>query len=367
MTDHPSRRGLLAGAVAAPFIARAAMAQQPAAAPAQPAPQAPTGPQVAPPAAPLKAPYPVVGSIERLDPALDALLDAGSPVEKVLDGYVWCEGPVWVGGADGMLLTSDPRANLIMAFSPSAGGSVWAKPSGYREPSGKDWDPTLREPGTNGLILARGGLVCCDSGTRAIVRYDLKTKARTILADRYQGKRFNSPNDATLHPDGSIYFTDPPYGLWGVADSPLREMTYTGVFRLAPDNTVTLVDDSVSPNGIGLTPDGKRLITTDRAGWQQWDLDAQGRASNKRIFIGRDAVQGGDGFKIDAAGNLWASSRDGISIFTPEGKRIGIIKADQVISNCEIGADGYLYMSSNVRLIRVKLKPGARKLLRSNI
>jgi len=367
MTDHPSRRGLLAGAVAAPFIARAAMAQQPAAAPAQPAQQPPTGPQVAPPAAPLKPPYPVVGSIERLDPALDALIDINSPVEKVLDGYVWCEGPVWVGGANGMLLTSDVRANQIFSWSPTAGGSVWVKPSGYKGPNGEEWAPVFREPGTNGLMLGRGGVVACDCGTRAIVRYDIRTKAKTILADRYQGKRFNSPNDLTLHPDGSIYFTDPPYGLWGVADSPLREMTYTGVFRLAPDNSVTLVADDVFPNGIGLTPDGKRLITTDRAGWQQWDLDAQGKASNKRIFIGRDAVQGGDGFKIDAAGNVWASSRDGISVFNPAGKRIGIIKADQVISNCEIGADGYLYMSSNVRLIRVKLKPAVKKLLRSNI
>jgi gluconolactonase len=364
--SNTSRRTLLAGVVAAPFIARGAMAQ-PAAAPPAP-PQPPTGPQTAPPAAPLSPPYPVVGKIERLDPALDALIDVNAPVEKVLDGFVWSEGPVWVGGADGMLLASDVRANQIFSWSPRTGGAVWMKPSGYREADGRDWSPTLREPGTNGLILARGGIVACDCGTRAIVRYDIQTKARTILADRFEGKRFNSPNDAVLHPDGSIYFTDPPYGLFGTTESPLREMDYTGIFRLAPDNSVTLVDRTTFPNGIGLTPDGTKLIATDRTGWIMWDLDGRGQASNKRLFIGRDTgILGGDGFKIDTAGNMWASGRDGISIFTPQGKRIGVISADQVISNCELGADGYLYMSSNVRIIRVKVKPAARKLLRANI
>ena len=363
-----SRRAVLAGAIAAPFVVREALAQQPAAAPAPPPPQPPTGPQVAPPAAPLSPPYPIVGKIQRHDPALDALIDVNSPVEKVLDGFVWCEGPVWVGGANGMILASDVRANQILSWSPRTGGAVWVKPSGYRQADGTDWSPTLREPGTNGLLLARGGVVGCDSGTRAVVRFDIRTKARTILADSFEGKRLNRPNDLTLHPDGSIYFTDPPYGLFGTTESPLREMDYTGIFRLAPDNSLTLVDRTVLPNGIGLTPDGTRLIATDRAGWTMWDLDRQGRASNKRLFVGRETgIQGGDGFKIDAAGNMWASSRDGISIFTPQGKRIGIISADQVISNCELGADGYLYMSSNVRLIRVKVKPAARKLLRRNI
>ena len=367
MPITPSRRTLLVGAVAAPLMVRDAMAQQPAAAPAPAAQSPPDGPQLAAPRTALSPPYPVVGKVQRLDPALDALIDADAPVEKVLDGFVWSEGPVWVGGADGMLLVSDTRANQISSWSARRGGAIWLKPAGYRAPDGREWTPEMREPGSNGLILARGGVVGADTGSRAIVRYDLRTKARTVLADRFEGRRFNSPNDLALHPDGSIYFTDPFFGLFGGAASPLRELDYTGVFRLAPDNTVTLVDRTVFPNGIGVTPDGTRLITTDTAGWTMWDLDRQGRAGAKRLFVGRDTgIMGGDGLRIDAAGNLWASSRDGLSILNTEGKRIGLITTDQSISNCEFGADGYLYMSSNVRLIRVKVKPGARKLVFRN-
>jgi gluconolactonase len=306
--------------------------------------------------------YPVVGGVRRLDPALDALIDADAPVEKILDGIIWSEGPCWVGGADGYLLFSDVRGNAIHRWSERDGLSRWVSPSGYD--GGQH--PAFREPGTNGLILARGGLVAADCGNRAVVRFDLETKAKTFLATHYQGRRFNSPNDLVLAEDGSIYFTDPPYGLEGVHDSPLREMDYTGVFRLAPDNSVTLIDDGVMPNGIGLSPDGRRLFATDRAGWVSWALDDQGRPGPREIHIDRQqsGVQGGDGFKFDRQGYLWASSRDGVSIF--EGARcIGIITSDDVISNCEIGADGHLYMSSNHAIVRIGVR--AEKLLRSRI
>jgi gluconolactonase len=354
MTTDLSRRALIRAGIAASAVAGAG--------------QALAQPQLPAPSVPLKPPYPVVGRVERYDPALDALIDVEATVEKVLDGFVWSEGPVWVGGADGYLLLSDVRYNQIVRWSNRTGGSTWRRPGGYEGPGKRGWDPGLAEPGTNGLTLARGGLVAADSGTRCLLRYDLKTKARTILADKFEGKRFNSPNDVTLSPSGMIYFTDPPYGLKDGLRSPLRELDFTGVFRLAPDNTVTLVDRTLSPNGIGVSPDGSKLYCTDRAGWWMWDLDRQGNATNKRLFVDRSGgIQGGDGFRIDADGNMWASSRDGVSIFTPQGKRIGIIRADDVISNCEIAADGHLYMSSNKRLIRVKLKPGARKLLLANV
>lgn len=297
-------------------------------------------------------PQPGFGRIERLDPALDALIDASSPVEKVLDNFTWSEGPVWVGGADGYLLVSDPRANVIRSWSARAGAGEWSRPSGY----GGGETPTLAEPGTNGLILGRGGLLGADSGNRCVVRIDLKTKARTVLASRFEGKRLNSPNDLVLARDGAIYFTDPPFGLRGGNGSPARELDFTGVYRLAPDGELTVIDRTVFPNGVGLSPDGKTLYATDRTGWVAWPLDAAGRPGPRRQFVGREVAMGGDGFKVDANGNLWASSRDGISIFNPSGKRLGIIRSDQVISNCVIGADGYLYMSSNVRVLRVKVK-----------
>lgn len=309
------------------------------------------------------ASYPVVGKVERLDPALDALIDVEAPVEQVLDGFTWSEGPVWVGGKDGFLLVSDVPANKILRWSPAhngknGGGAVWLTPSGYAGPE----TGSLREAGSNGLILARGGLVIGDSGNRCVSRIDLKTQKKTVLASSFEGKRLNSPNDLVLARDGAIYFTDPPWGLKGDWGSPYRQTDYSGVYRLGTDNVVTMIDKTIEPNGIGLSPDGRTLYATDRkSGWVAWDLDPRGAPTARRQFVDRAAsgIDGGDGLKVDRGGNLWASSKDGISIFTPAGKRIGIIRADDVISNCELAADGHLYMSSNHRVIRVKVK--ARK------
>lgn len=305
-----------------------------------------------------EAGFPVVGGVRRLAPALDALIDPDAVVEKVLDGLIWSEGPCWVGGADGYLLVSDVRGNAIHRWSSAEGGSIWRSPSGYE--GGED--PGLREPGTNGLILARGGVVVADCGNRSVARIDLRTREKIPLCTHYEGRRFNSPNDLVLAADGSIYFTDPPYGLEGGHDSPRREMSFTGVFRLAPDNSVTLIDDGVMPNGIGLSPDGRTLFATDRVGWVAWDLDEAGRPGPRRTHIDRQVsgVQGGDGFKFDDQGFLWASSRDGLSIFQGD-QRLGVITSDAVISNCELAADGHLYMSSNHAVVRVRTK--ARKLM----
>lgn len=330
MTRRTAAASIFAGLAGAPVLAKAAMQS-----------------------------YPVVGKVERLDPALDALIDADAMVEEVLGGFTWSEGPVWVGGRGGFLLVSDVPENRIWRWSPLRGGELWLTPSGYAGP------PTisLREAGSNGLILARGGLVIGDSGNRCVSRIDLKTKTKTVLASSFEGKRLNSPNDLVLARDGAIYFSDPPWGLKGDWSSPYRETDYSGVYRLAPDNTLTLIDKTVEPNGIGLSPDGRTLYATDRkSGWVAWDLDAQGRPTARRQFVDGAAtgVGGGDGLKVDRAGNVWASSKDGISIFTPAGQRIGVIRADDVISNCELGADGYLYMTSNHRVVRIKVK--ARKL-----
>ena len=361
-----SRRSLIIAGTAA--IASRALGQ-PIPGPAQGAPSGPppmrppvTGPQVAPPADPLFPPFPVVGSIEQFDPSFAELIDVSTPVEKILGGFVWVEGPVWIGGSDGYLLCSDTRANKIVKWQmPQTGaaqpaGETWLEPAGYKGPNGETWAPNLQEPGTNGMIRARGGLMVADQGNRSIALIDLGTRAKTHLATHFDGKRFNSPNDMVLHPNGMVYFTDPPFGLNNVFNSPDREMDYTGVFRLNPDNTVTLIDRTLRPNGIGLSPDGSKLFCTDASGWVVFDIDARGDASNRRVFVARDVMAGGDGFKIDARGNMWASSSEGLTIFSPEGRRLGAIHADERISNCEFGADGYVYMSSTTRLIRAKVK-----------
>jgi gluconolactonase len=346
-----SRRAMLAGTALA--ASSAAWAQAPAATP----------PQEAPPGAPgggARGRGPAFPpSIERFDPALDALLDVNAPIEHIATGaFQWCEGPVWIGGADGYLLASDPRANAILQWSPGGGLQTWLKPSGYQ---GAPDPQSFQEPGTNGLLVGRGGLVAADQGNRAVVAIDIASKRRTVLCDHFEGKRFNSPNDLVLSPaTGMIYFTEPPFGMRGIIQSPLREMDYTGVFRLAPDNSVTLIGKYNMPNGIGLSPDGRTLYTSDRVlGWLAHTLDAQGNALSQRVFIdlkAENVMPRGDGMKIDAAGNMWTSGDSGIGIFNPQGHRIGRIRISGSAPNCAFGADGHLYIANGNGLLRMPCK-----------
>lgn len=305
-----------------------------------------------------RAPYPVFGQVERLDPALDALIARDAVVEEIANGFTWIEGPTWVGGPRGFLLASDVRGNRIQRWTERDGATVWLDPSGFE---GKSL--ALAEAGTNGLFYTRRRLLVADSGNRYLGQIDFKTRRKKAIVDRFEGKRFNSPNDLCISPTtGSIYFTDPPYGLKGQSDSPVREMDYTGVFRLARDGKLSLVGKFDFPNGIGISPDGRTLYHTDRTlGWVAHTLDREGNSLSFRPFIERGVVAGGDGLKIDASGNMWTSSNQGVNIVTPLGKRLGVIHGNDIISNCEFGADGYLYMSTNHRLTRIKVK--ARKLL----
>ena len=206
-------------------------------------------------------------------------------------------------------------------------------------------------------------MLIADSGNRCISQIDIPTKTRSVIVDRFEGKRLNSPNDLCVSPiDGSIFFTDPAYGLTGTDKSPDRELDFTGVFRIAPDNSITLIGKYNAPNGIGVSPDGRRLYHTDRdIGWVVHELDAQGRSTSSRAFIDRTEqgfkATSGDGFKVDQAGNVWLSG-DGISIVNPQGKRIGVIRISGPAANCELGADGYLYIAANKHLMRVKVKAG---------
>jgi gluconolactonase len=304
--------------------------------------------------------------VERFDPAFDALIEPGAKVERISEGFQWCEGPVWIGGANGYLLASDPRLNKIFQWTQAGGLTTWLDPSGLQTPV----DPAVyREAGTNGLMLARGGLMAADQGNRAIVRIDIATKARTVIVDRFEGKRFNSPNDMCISPTTkAIYFTDPPYGLTNVQTSPLREMDYTGVFKLASDNTVTLIGRYQMPNGVGISPDGRTLYHTDgQMGWIAHTLDAQGNSISQRSFIDRVAQNftnpraSGDGLKVDAAGNLWISGDNGIGVFNPAGQRLGRIRIQGSAPNCEFGADGNLYIAGGNGIYRVPAK--AKKLI----
>ena len=313
--------------------------------------------------------YPAIGTVHRDDPALDALIAPGARIERLAEGLRWAEGPVWVREGRHLLL-SDVPANKIYRWSEADGFGVWMDPSGHDgSVPGK-----FREPGTNGLIReAAGTILAADHGSRAVVRIDLETKRKTILASRYQGKRFNSPNDLVLASDGTVYFTDPPYGLEGMDASPDKEQPVNGVYRLHRDGRVDLVVSDLSfPNGVILSPDEKRLYVAvsdpKRAVVMVYDRAADGSLSRGRVFADMTALAASglpglpDGMAVDTAGNLFTTGPGGVHVFNPAGKRLGRIDTGVPIANCAFGEDGRtLFLASNNWLARVRTRTlGAR-------
>jgi len=306
-----------------------------------------------------------VGGIERFSPRLDALVDPAAPIERLGEGYRWSEGPVWVRRGN-YLLFSDVPANRMYRWAPAGGVSVFLEPSGLEGPV----PATLREAGSNGLIPGPGNtILMADSGSRAIARLDLATRRKTFLATTYRGRRFNSPNDLVLARNGAIYFTDPPYGLAGINDSPLKEQPVNGVYRLDPNGRVTLIDGELSfPNGIILSPDGRTLYVANsdprRAIWMAYRLDARGNVASRRVLadvtaeVARERPGLPDGMAIDARGNLFATAPGGILVMAPDGTRLGRIATGQPIANCTFGgADGRtLFMTSNNMIARVRTR-----------
>jgi gluconolactonase len=304
--------------------------------------------------------------IERLDPALDRLIDPDAKIEVLAEGYDWSEGPVWVKDG-GYLLFSDVPTNIIHRWKEGEGAREWLKPSGYT--SGP---PRGGEIGSNGLTLdAEGRLVICQHGDRRVARMDapLGAPAPTFvtLADRYQNARFNSPNDLVFRRNGDLYFTDPAYGMEKQWDDPKREMPYAGVFRRDRDGQVTLLTkDMTRPNGLAFSPDERRLYVAQSdataAIWRVFDMKPDGAFGGNRVLFDATSMTKSrrglpDGLKIDTEGNLWASGPGGILVISPEGKHLGTILTGQATSNCAFGDDGRtLYMTADMYLMRVRLK-----------
>ncbi|HWT53111.1 MAG TPA: SMP-30/gluconolactonase/LRE family protein [Caulobacter sp.] len=315
-----------------------------------------------------QASYPKIGRIRRLSPELDAIIAPDAVIEQLADRITWAEGPTWVRKG-GYLLFSDVPGNVMHRWSAKDGKTDFLKPSGYDGPPTK----IFREAGTNGAIIGLSGdLLACDCGNRGVARIDLATKKKTILASRYKGKAFNSPNDLVEVRDGplkgSLYFTDPPYGLEGLDASPAKELPFNGVYLLRPNGEVALVDDKLSfPNGIGLSPDGKRLYVSisdpKRLVIMAYDLGADGLPTASKVFFDASdlAAAGGvghtDGMKIDARGRLFATGPGGVLILTPEAKLLGVIETGGPVANCAFGEDGKtLFLTSNHIVARVRTK-----------
>lgn len=308
--------------------------------------------------------YPSVGRIHSEAGALDRLIAPGTAIEKLADGFQWSEGPVWIADS-GFLLLSDVPANRMYRWSEGEGLSVFLEPSGY---AGTE-KGIFREPGSNGLVRGEGNtILLADHGNRAVARLDLGTRAKTFLATHFEGKRFNSPNDLVRAADGSIYFTDPPYGLDGLDKSPHKELAFNGVYRLLPTGEVELIDDRLTfPNGVVLSPDERTLYVAvsdpDRAQIHAYSLDERGRPTGRRLFadmteLARSGLPGlPDGMAVDAEGNLYATGPGGVHVFSPEGVRLGRMDTGTAVANCAFGEDGKtLFLASNDFLARVRTK-----------
>lgn len=304
---------------------------------------------------------PTVGSIERLDPRFDALVPKDAVIEVLASGFVWAEGPVWLAQEKALLFSDIPR-NRVMRWHAGEGLSVFLEPAGFTGPTAYG-----KERGSNGLTLDRqGNLISCEHGDRRVSRLTPRGGKRTI-ADAYKGRRFNSPNDCVVHSSGAIYFTDPPYGLpegWG---DDRRELDFCGIYRVTPDGTVTLLCDTMTrPNGIGFSPDEKKLYVAqsdpDAPLWQVFNVEADGTLDEGRTFFSAAGLQRQrrkglpDGLKVDVQGNVFATGPGGVLVLAPDGTHLGTILTGQATANCAFGEDGRtLFVTADSLLCRVRL------------
>jgi gluconolactonase len=303
-----------------------------------------------------------IGQIVSLDPAFDDLIAKGTNIEILADSFAWSEGPVWV--KDGKyLLFSDIPNNTIFKWKEGEGISVFLKPSGYTGIL-----PYSKEPGSNGLIInKKGELVACEHGDRRISAMPFATGGKRTLADNYQGKRLNSPNDIIQKSNGDYYFTDPAYGLPGGEKSAIRESKIMGVYRISANGTVTLLIDNLLPNGLAFSPDEKILYVGQSNGDQPiimaYPVKADGTLGTGKIFfdgtsMNKQGLKGApDGMKVDGKGNIFTTGPGGIVVISPAGKILGRIETTQPTANCAWGDDGSsLYITANMFLCRIKTK-----------
>jgi gluconolactonase len=307
----------------------------------------------------------IIGTVDRKDPRLDDLLDYREFLIKVADKHDWCEGPVWVKDEGGYLLFSDIPRNSIYKLTLDHQESLFMKPSGYT-----GTETNLVEPGSNGLLLDPDGrLVMMEHGDRRVSRLEKDGKTKTTLADRWEGKRLNSPNDGVFKSNGDLYFTDPPYGRMvqgkGTSVFPGMELDFCGVYRLTKDGKLSLLTKEMSkPNGITFSPDEKTLYVANsdpkRAIWMAFPVKDDGTLGEGKVFFDATASVGQlkglpDGMKTDVHGNLWAAGPGGILILTPKGEHLGTIVTDVPTANCNWGENGrILYVAADKAIGRIQ-------------
>lgn len=307
------------------------------------------------------ASYPVLGRIVREDARLDEVLAPDAKVEVLASGFEWSEGPVWDQQNSAVLFSDIPR-NSIMKWTAGKGIELFLKPSGYTGAA-----PYGREPGSNGLLFDRQGrLIMMEHGDRRVARMD-RDGGKVTLVDRFEGKRLNSPNDGALRSDGSLYFTDPPYGLPQQANDARRELDFCGVYRYDGQRVTLLTKEMSRPNGIAFSPDEKTLYVANsdpkRAIWMAYPVHADGSIGAGKVFADVTSLVGPqlrglpDGLKVARNGMLFATGPGGVHIYTAGGERLGRIETGEATANVGWGEDGStLFITADMYLCRIRTK-----------
>ncbi len=306
-----------------------------------------------------------IGQIERISSAVNAIVPLDAVIEKVAGGFEFTEGPIW--HPDGYLLFSDPNANTIYRYTVDGQVSVYRPKSGYAGVDIGDY----HQPGSNGLTLDTAGrLIIDEHGRRRVTRLE-KNGLITVLADRFGGKKLNSPNDLVYKSDGALFFTDPPFGLPKVFDDPRKELPISGVFRLAEGNVSLVISDLTGPNGIAFSPDERWLYVSNwdvkRKVIMKYPVRKDGSIGTGEMFVdattSHPGEQAWDGLKVDRDGNVYAAGPGGIWVLSPDGTHLGTISPPETPANMAWGAaDGRtLYMTARTGLYRIRLNiPGVR-------
>ena len=288
------------------------------------------------------------------------LISRQTKADILAEGFQWSEGPCWDLKKNKIYFTDVPQ-NKAYSWSAKKGLQTFLSPSGEANVEG------FREPGANGLFFDhQSRLLLCNHGRRSIEVVQTDSKTRETLTQSFRGKKFNSPNDIVATRDGHMFFTDPPYGLAGLDASNLKELPFNGVYHLAPNGKVKLIDRKLTfPNGIAISKDGRTLYVSqsdpNKPILMRYNLDASHKVMNKTIlfdfaaFMKPDAHGLPDGMTLDEAGNIFTTGPGGIYVITPEGHALGRLSLDRASSNCSFGEDGKtLFVTNQDRLLRME-------------
>jgi len=302
-----------------------------------------------------------IGSVERLSPEIDNLIEKSAKIEILADGFEWSEGPVWSSQLNSVLFSDVPE-NVIYSWNEDKGLETFTRPIGY---SGKV--PNLKKAGTNGLTIdADGNLIICMHGDRKITRLEkFNINRKVTLVNSFDGNLLNSPNDLVYDSKGNLYFTDPPYGLLEGDNDKLKEIEFNGVYKVSPNGDIkVLVKNLTRPNGISISNDEKTLYVANsdknNPVIMQYDLSEGGAINPSIFFDGRELTKKDiglfDGLKVHPKGNVFATGPGGVLVIKENGEHIGTIRTEVRTANCAFDENfQYLYMTSDMFLTRIKL------------